>query len=126
MTHVAIMKAGPTGEAEKYAEFPTEAEAVAHVAAFAAKYPDAYVAPHPGRSSAVWRCDPVAKTVTLDLSMLPQLTLAEKMAPFERPSLTARKIEDALVLLHGLAQTLPPPTLKWVNDRRALRGEPPL
>ena len=42
MTHLAIVKAGASGRVEKYQDYPTEAEALAHVARVKGKFPAAY------------------------------------------------------------------------------------
>lgn len=65
MTHLAIVKVSPAGRIEKYQDYPTEVEALAHVDRVKEKFPAAYAALHPGGSFTDWLCDPIAKTAVL-------------------------------------------------------------
>lgn len=66
MSFIAVLAAAPNGRVGKYAEFPTEAEAQAHVAAFQGRFPNAFAVEKPAAPWAHWRIDPVAKTAIID------------------------------------------------------------
>src|SRR3990167_5642636 len=65
MTHLAIVKVSPAGRIEKYQDYSTEAEALAHVARVLPTFPQAYSVLHTGGGVQDLLCDPVTKTVTL-------------------------------------------------------------
>ncbi len=49
----------------KYQDYPTEAEAAAHVERVKDRFPNAFVAPHPGDGPANWLINPGAKTLSV-------------------------------------------------------------
>ena len=65
MIFLAIVAWDGANRVAKYQDYPTEAEAVAHVARVATNFPDAFVAPHPGAGPRDWLVDPVAKTLSV-------------------------------------------------------------
>ena len=65
MTHLAIVAWGATNRVTKYQNYPTEAEAVAHVARVLVDFPSAFTAPDPGGGPRDWLVDPVAKTLSV-------------------------------------------------------------
>ncbi len=69
---LAIMSATPDNRVAKYQNFQTEAEAGAHVLAFVADFPTAFVVPQIGVPDSHWRIDMVAKTVVIDPPTPPQ------------------------------------------------------
>ena len=96
MAYLSIVKVAANGRVEKYQDYPTEAEARAHVERVKAMAPDAYVVQHPGGRTADWLCDPVAKTVVF--SPLPQ-TASEINSPIlaaiaTKERLTLRPIRE--------------------------------
>ena len=65
MTFLAIVAWTGANRIAKYQDYPTDAEAIAHVARVLGNFPDAFVAPDPGGSFSDWLIDPVTKTLTV-------------------------------------------------------------
>ena len=66
MSFVAIMSATPDNRVAKFQNFQTEAEADAHVALFADRFPDAFVVSEPAEPDGHWLIDMALKTLTID------------------------------------------------------------
>lgn len=98
MTYIAVMKWGQDGRVEKYLDFPTEAEADAHVLAHGETFPLAFVAPAPNSSFADWLVD----GNTLVLSPRPVvvdntiIARASRRAALQRQSVELELVGDQL------------------------------
>lgn len=110
--YVAIMKTDGASCA-KLAEFPTLAEADAHVAAHP-EYPDAFTAPKPAFPFWRWVCDPVAKSI-MDRGPLTQAE-ADALAAAEDDRLMQR------VEIRGIDRAQFAALLDHENRLRVLEG----
>ncbi len=81
MTYLAIVAWTGGNRVSKYQDYPTEAEASAHVSRVLTNFPDAFVSPHPGAGFRDWLVDPIAKT--LSILVPPSVLVASKAAKRE-------------------------------------------
>ena len=110
MAFIAIM-AATNNRVSKYADFPTEAEADTHVAAFTLRYPDAFVVPKPPAQFSHWLIDMVAKTVVIDPPPPPDFGAIDQATV------------DALLIDSGVIRALAQALFQTVNDVRVLKGQ---
>ena len=66
MTYLAIMSWTADNRVAKYEPFAARAEALAHVARFSARWPDAFVAEVMNDRSGDWRIDPIQRRIVVD------------------------------------------------------------
>lgn len=120
MSYVAVVWWNAEGRVGKYQEYSLESAARDHVSRISQRYPSAFVAAHPGGNFASWLVRDGALVNEPAVSVPPVLTLAQRMAKFEKPGDVARKVEEVLDhLINGAA--LSPQAAKWVSDRKAER-----
>ncbi len=116
MSFVAIMAVTPEGRLAKRADFPTEAEALVHVAAHTVRYPDAFVVATPVEPESHW---------LLNMSARPQ-TLTIVPPPTPEPTATgAQMIDEAEERgkLNILTNALTPAQMAmFVTRRRIVAG----
>ena len=81
MGYTVIVAATPEGRLAKQADFLSEDDALAHVAAVSARFPDAFVIETPDAPESDWLIDVAAQTVTISP---PAATVAEVSEEAER------------------------------------------
>ena len=79
MTYIAIMSWTVNNRVAKYQPFATQAEALAHVARFSARWPNAFVAEVADDRCNDWRIDPLLRKIVVDPPLPPPIPTAAEL-----------------------------------------------
>lgn len=112
MTYAAIMSVADNRVA-KFKEFETRKEANAHVAAFAEKWPDAFVTKAPAANVSDWWVD--GKSVTVVPTVPPLALYQEAISNHVNAAARARRYDDAVSLASYVNSTIP----QWAAEATA-------